>query len=523
MFDIVNISQITTEMADLVGGKGLSLGLTAAAGLPVPAGFCVTSKAYRRLAGSAIDSTLLDALFRAYRELGAGVVAVRSSATDEDGAEASFAGQQATILGVEGETALLEAVERCWHSLHSARAKAYRERQGVNEASVAMAVVVQRLIDADVAGVMFTSDPLDATGTLMRIESAWGIGEVVVSGRVTPDRFQVERDSGRPRSREAGEKLVQVTRHGESPVPEHRQRALSLTDDELAQLADLGRRVEHFYGDPRDIEWAIVDGKVWLLQARPITAAGAADREQVLLATIDRLVMLVHPGGTVWSRTNLIEVLPEPTPMTWAIVTGKLLSGGGGTGGMYRDFGFHPDPALINESAYDLIGGRPFLNLSREPHLEDAKPLAGYPLASYKANPHLALDPNRETPRGWRKWLKRFGMLKVAAKVAGASKSFAAEFLQKHIPALAVDLDRAATEDLTKLDPAELVKRLDFWVERTLVQFARQSLKPTLLAQFSWQVVEQQIAKALGADRAREALTALSQGVQELNPQPSDP
>jgi len=512
MLDIVKFSQIAPAMADLVGGKGLSLGLTAAAGLPVPSGFCVTSKAYRRLVGSAIDSTLLDALFDAYRELGGGVVAVRSSATDEDGAETSFAGQQETILGVEGEAALREAVERCWRSLHSERAKAYREHQGVNEASVAMAVVVQRLIDADVAGVMFTKDPLDATGTLMRIESAWGIGEVVVSGRVTPDRFQVDRISGQPRSREAGEKRVQVTRRGEEPVPDHRQKALSLTDNELAQLADLGRRVEQFYGDPRDIEWAIAGGKVWLLQARPITTSGAGDREEVRTATIDRLAKVVQPGGTVWSRTNLIEVLPEPTPMTWAIVSSKLLSGGGGTGGMYRDFGFNPDPALISESAYDLIGGRPFMNLSREPHLEDAKPLAGYPLGSYKVDPHLALDPKRENPRGLRRFFKLFGMVKVAAKVAGASKSFAAEFRQKHIPALADDLDRAATEDLTKLDPAALVKRLDFWIERTLVQFARQSLKPTLLAQFSWQVVETQIAKTLGADRAREALTALSQG-----------
>jgi len=159
MLDIVKFSQIAPAMADLVGGKGLSLGLTAAAGLPVPSGFCVTSKAYRRLVGSAIDSTLLDALFDAYRELGGGVVAVRSSATDEDGAETSFAGQQETILGVEGEAALREAVERCWRSLHSERAKAYREHQGVNEASVAMAVVVQRLIDADVAGVNVHEGP----------------------------------------------------------------------------------------------------------------------------------------------------------------------------------------------------------------------------------------------------------------------------------------------------------------------------------------------------------------------------
>src|SRR5205085_10533240 len=133
---------------------------------------------------------------------------------------------------------------------------------------------------------------------------------------------------------------------------------------------------------------------------------------------IDRLAKLVEPGGTVWSRTNLIEVLAEPTPMTWAVVSGKLLSGGGGTGEMYRDFGFNPDPVLAATSAYDLIGGRPYLNLSREPRLESAKPLAGYPLATYRANPHQALDPKRENPRGLRKWLGLFGLLRVAAKIA---------------------------------------------------------------------------------------------------------
>lgn len=515
MSDILPFSRVTPAAADLVGGKGLSLGLTAGAGLPVPPGFCVTAAAYRRLANPQpqVDPALLDALRSAYRELGGGVVAVRSSATAEDGAATSFAGQQETILGVEGEEELRTAVERCWRSLHTDRARAYRERQGVDEAGLAMAVVVQRLVEAEVAGVLFTRDPLDPTGSLMRVEAAWGLGEAVVSGRVTPDRFQVERDSGRVRDRQPGDKHVRVTRRGEEEVQLHERRALCLTDEQLAAVADLGRRVEAFYGDARDVEWAIAGGQVWLLQARPITAAGAADREQVRRATIERLSKLVEPPtGTVWSRTNLVEVLPEPTPMTWAVVSGKLLSGGGGTGAMYRDFGFNPDPALSATSAYDLIGGRPYLNLAREPRLEDPSPLAGYPLAAYKANPHLALDPKREEPRGLRKWLRLFGVLKVAAKVGSASKAFADEFRRTHIPAFAAEVEKARAEDLSRLDPPALVKRFGQWADRTLVQFARQSLKPTLLAQFSWQVLEQQVGKALGADRAKAILAELSQG-----------
>jgi rifampicin phosphotransferase len=514
MSDILTFAQVQSTHGDLVGGKGLSLGLTAAAGLPVPAGFCVTSTAYRRHAGAEprIDAGLFAAIQAAYRDLGNGVVAVRSSATAEDGAVTSFAGQQETILGVDGEEQLRTAIERCWRSLHTDRAKAYRERQGVDEAGLAMAVVVQRLVDADVAGVLFTRDPLDPTGSLMRIEAAWGLGEVVVSGRVTPDRFQMERDSGRVRDRQAGTKHVRVTRHGDEPVAADRQRELCLNDEQLAALAVLGRRVEAFYGDARDIEWAIADGKVWLLQARPITTAGADDRERVRRETVDRLAKLVEPGGTVWSRTNLIEVLAEPTPMTWAVVSSKLLSGGGGTGAMYRDFGFQPDPALAATSAYDLIGGRPFMNLSREPRLEASKPLAGYPLAQYKQSPHLALDPKRDAPRGLRKWLGLLGMIRVAAKVAGASKRFAEEFRTTHIPAFAGQIDQWNADDLAKLDPAALVQRFDECVNRTLVDFARHSLKPTLLAQFSWQVLEQQIGKSVGNERARTILTELSGG-----------
>ncbi|MBO0696868.1 MAG: hypothetical protein J2P46_00605 [Zavarzinella sp.] len=515
MSDVLTFAQISPADGTLVGGKGLSLALTANAGLPVPPGFCVTTAAYRRHSGALhVDPALADALAAAYRELGGGPVAVRSSATAEDGAVASFAGQQETILGVEGEDTLKAAVERCWKSLQTERAQAYRERQGVAEADLAMAVVVQRLVDADVAGVLFTRDPLDPTGRLMRVEAAWGLGEAVVSGRVTPDRFQVERDTGRVHDRRPGDKPVRVDRGAERPVPPEQRRALCLTDEQLAQLAELGRRVETFYGDARDVEWAIAGGRLWLLQARPITAAGAAERKATRRATIDRLTALIERGGTVWSRTNLVEVLREPTPMTWALVAGKLLSGDGGTGAMYRDFGFRPDPALASTSAYDLIGGRPFLNLSREPRLESARVLAGYPLARYKESPHLALDPKREEPRGFRKWLGVFGLVRVAARIASASKWFADEFRLKVIPAFTAEVERAEQDDLSKLDAMELLRRFQKWVDQTLVEFARQSLKPTLLAQFSWQVLEQQIRKAVGPERARATLAELSQGAQ---------
>ena len=380
-----------------MGGKGLSLGKTATAGLPVPAGFVVTTQAYRRAAdrGLRSDPGLVRAITGAYESLGGGAVAVRSSATAEDAADTSFAGQQETILGVTGDDALIDAVERCWRSLFTDRAVAYRARQNVDAAALAMAVVVQRLVPADAAGVLFTRDPLDAAGGRMLAEAAWGLGEAVVSGRVQPDRFTLDYNTGSVLSRALGSKAVRVSATGEEHVPPEQQRQFCLSDTALSQLAELGRRVEAFYGDPRDVEWAYAGGTFHLLQARPITVAGAAEREQVRQAIIAGLKAAAEPKGTVWVRYNLSEVLPEPTPMTWAVVQ-RLLAADGGFGEMNRDLGAKPDPALGGLSGFDLVASRPMANLSRLPRMQFARPPFEYPLGAYKKEPRKALDPKPE-------------------------------------------------------------------------------------------------------------------------------
>jgi len=513
MPDIIPFLEVMAADAERVGGKGLSLGRLAVAGLPVPACFCITTDAYRRCSGASIDSLLQSKLADAYRVLGSGLVAVRSSATAEDSAEASFAGQQETILGVQGEAAVKEAVERCWRSLHTERAQAYRQKQGVDEAGLAMAVVVQKLVPAEVAGVLFTRDPLDPAGERMLVEASWGLGEVVVSGRVQPDRFQIGRSKGEVRDRHLGRKTIRVTPRGEESVPADQQEQFCLSDAQLAQLAELGRQVEEHSGDARDVEWAYAEGRFWLLQARPITTAGAAEQEQVRRSEIARLKALAEPGGTVWSRYNLVEVLPEPTPMTWAVVQ-RLLSGGGGSGQMYRDFGFDPDRALESISVYDLIGGRPYCNLSREPRLQARRPLYGYPFALYKEAPHLALNPKPDMHKPLIGWWRRlgayWGLIGTSRRIQKESKTFAHEFRERIVPPFIADVERATVEDLAKLDEPALLKRFDYWVQRTLVDFARYSLKPTLLAQFCLQVLEQQLRKPLGEERTRSALAELS-------------
>ncbi len=520
MADVVFFDAITETDGPQVGGKALSLGRMARAGLPVPTGFVVTVEAYRRLftAGLRSDAAFVQRVLAAYHQLGAGLVAVRSSATAEDGAEASFAGQQETRLGVLGDEAVLAVIESCWKSLHTDRAVAYRRQKGIDETGLAMAVVVQQMVLADVAGVLFTRDPQDPTGTRMSIEASWGLGEAVVSGKVTPDRFHVTFDTGAVVSKHAGDKTLKITVHGEETVAESQRRTLCLTDNELSQLAELGRRVEQFYGDPRDIEWALHDGHFHVLQARPITTSTATDRETVRAAVIAKLQSIADPRGTVWVRYNLSEVLPEPLPMTWGVVQ-RLIGADGGFGAMNRDLGASPDPTLGSESAFDLIAGRPMCNLSRMPRMQFPHPPIEYPFDKLKANPRLALDPKpvlNPMRDGLRAWLRLPGIAwrlnSMSSTTRKLAATFANEFTTRIVPPFVQEARDALREDWSKLDSPTLLKHFHHWTDRTLVQFARHSLKPTVFADLAWNTLFELLKPKLGEAGAKTAISELASG-----------
>lgn len=526
MNDLLAFEQISPEDADAVGGKGLSLGLLAAVGLPVPPGFCLTTAAHRRLRGRPLahDPDLVHRLQQACAALGDGPVAVRSSATGEDGAVFSFAGQQDTLLGVVGTDAIRAAIETCWASLDNERAVAYRRQQGVRDDGLAMAVVVQRLVPAEVAGVLFTRDPLDPSGRQMLVEASWGLGETVVSGRVTPDRYHLDRDTGKVIDRHVAEKKLMRMPHGEEAVPLDRQTQRCLDDGQLVALAELGRRVEAFYGQPRDVEWAYAGGRFWLLQARPITTGGMAEREQIRQEEIARLRAMAARGGTVWSRFNLAEILPTPTPMTWAVVSRQLMSGRGGFGQMYRDLGYEPDPIIDEHGIFDLVCGRPYCNLSREPRLHYRQMPFEHSFARLKADPRRALYPTpgiNPTRFAWHFWLflpvtlpvLSFKLLRSAVRRQRLIRSFAIRFRDEIVPRFVQQTQAAAHEDLTQKDDASLVRFFDDWTQRTLVTFARESLKPTALAALCMGGLEQKLALVLGAERARELVRDLVMGV----------
>lgn len=522
MPDVLFLDEMTDADAHLVGGKALGLGTATRAGLPVPAGFVVTTQAYRRLAARGVraDPGLVRAIGGAYETLGSGRVAVRSSATAEDAADASAAGQQETFLGVQGVEPLLDAIERCWRSLFTERAVAYRAERHVNSADLAMAVVVQQLVPAEAAGVLFTRDPLDPDGTRMLAESAWGLGEVVVAGRVQPDRFTLDRETGAVLTRTLGLKAVRVVAGVEEHVPAELQREFSLSAGTLVRLAELGRQVEALYGDARDIEWAYANDRFALLQARPITAAGAVEREQVRRAVIAELKGRADPKGTAWARYNLSEVLPEPTPMTWAVVQ-RLLGADGGCGAMNRDLGARPDPALGGLSGFDLVAGRPMANLSRLPRMQFSRPPFEYPLGEYRRDPRKALDPKPVlNPLAGSGCV--FGVLTLPrtvlnlARLMGTTKrlsaTFAMRFEQETAPAFARSVAQALAQRWSGCEPDALLREFNAWVHRTLVDFARESLKPTVFADLAWSEVFAALKPGLGAERARAAVGELSLG-----------
>ena len=265
----------------LVGPKAAHLSALAASH-PVPPGFCLTAEAYRRAEREGgIDPELSRAIVDAYAQLVGDAsppppVAVRSSALDEDGPAASFAGQHETILGVVGLDAMLEAIERTWASLRSDAALAYRRDHGLTEDGLALAVLVQRLVVADASGVAFSADPVSGRRDRMIINATWGLGETLVAGHVTPDGWTLDKadlEVVETRPSEKGKMTVLAgDRTVEVAVPKFLRERPALTDAELATVAELTRDLEALQGWPVDVEFAIADGELRLLQCRPVTA-----------------------------------------------------------------------------------------------------------------------------------------------------------------------------------------------------------------------------------------------------------
>lgn len=361
---------------ETVGGKGMSLARMIGAGFPVPNGFHVTTDAYRTFvdannlqtkilaalkdvdpslpatletasasisrffADASIPTDIITAIRDAYTDLNRQSkiqnrksVAVRSSATAEDLPDASFAGQQETFLNIRGEADLLDAVKKCWASLWTARAISYRIKNNIDQNTVALAVVVQEMVDAEAAGILFTANPINGRRDEMVINAAWGLGEAIVGGLVSPDTIVADKATGKVKSYEIAEKTVITVRTEkgtrEDPLEDERRRSKVMNEADIVELVNIARRIESYYGSPQDIEFCFANGKFFIVQSRPITALPP-----------EPLEWIIPVKSAVLARGSFAEFVPEPVSPLFATLavpiaqktTGELMGAIGVTG-----------------------------------------------------------------------------------------------------------------------------------------------------------------------------------------------
>lgn len=328
-------TEIDKDDIPKVGGKGANLGEMTQAGFPVPEGFVVTSAAYnlhiesnqlapkikeilkgldvenptelnrashqiqKLIERSPIPKEIEQEIFKAYDKLGKDpYVAVRSSATAEDLPEASFAGQQETYLNITGDASLLTHVRMAWASLFEPRAIYYRQNNGFDHLKVSLAVPVQRMVQSDVSGIMFTINPVTNDKSMIVLEAIWGLGEKIVQGSITPEHHEVDRHSFKIISTETVEqKIEMVKKKGktyDAKVPKSRIKKRKLTDKQVVEVAKLGKKLHQHYFFPQDIEWAIENGKLYVVQTRPITTIKATDKK---LSSQKSAPQKAHPKG----------------------------------------------------------------------------------------------------------------------------------------------------------------------------------------------------------------------------------
>ncbi|MBP1905951.1 pyruvate,water dikinase [Paenibacillus turicensis] len=309
-----------------VGGKGANLGEMLKASFPVPNGFCLTVNAFDlfmkhnsldhlKLRGDELQAKIISGqlppeleqeIAQCYASLGQKKrVAVRSSATAEDLPEASFAGQQETYLNVLGETELFIAIKKCFASLYSIRAVSYRKQTNFDTANVLLAVVIQEMVESEVSGVLFTADPINQNRDQMMLNAAWGLGEAIVSGKVTPDIYIYNKRKHRLSSKTLGKKELLIV-YGKSGIQEittttEQKKQFCLTQKQANELFELGLKIEKYYGFPQDIEWAICKDTLYILQSRPITTLNSTKPQPSILTKSQMAVL-----------NNWIEHFPTP-------------------------------------------------------------------------------------------------------------------------------------------------------------------------------------------------------------------
>jgi pyruvate,water dikinase len=554
-------------IADLAvaGGKGANLGALLRAGLPVPPGFCVTTAAYRAFleiddlgdrirrtvdavrpddtgspdraadairdlfTGHAVPGDLAAEITRAYTGLpgpsgpGEASVAVRSSATAEDLPELSFAGQHDTLLNIVGSEALLDAVVRCWASLWTARAIGYRARNGIDHESQALAVVVQLMVPSEASGVLFTANPLTGRRTETVIDATIGLGEALVSGMVEPDHFVVDDGTERVISRSLGAKALSVrglpgggTVTRQEPAKDRQ----SLPDDQVLALARLGRRAEKAFGTPQDLEWAWADGRLYVVQSRPITSLYPLPENPASPALPENPASPANPGNpenpgnpaggplrTLFSFGAWQGMLDPFTPLGRDLFCYLAV-------GVGRLFG--ADLTAREQRAFAIAGERLFIDLSEVLRsgpgrvivrnvLPEIDPVSARILDGVLKDPRFAVSRSLSTRTRWR-------LLRGLAPFVGNTlattlwPAWGRARIEARITAelAATESACAAAEDLSAVTDA---------LRSTLVELPRRMMPRLVAGVASGQVPYQELMHHVDVPGGRQLLMELSLGL----------
>ena len=516
----------------VLGGKGINLCRLVRAGFPVPPGIVLTTAGYREFvagnnleerimravagmkpgdpASSALASSeirgmfeaceipkmLAEPLLAAYERLreqegGAELsVAVRSSATAEDLEEAAFAGQQDTYLNVRGGAALLKAVRACWASLWTARAITYRAHKGFGAEGLALAVVIQKMVNSDASGVLFTVNPVSGARGEIVINAAWGLGEAIVSGRVTPDTIVVEKKSGQIKEVVVADKKVMTAYAAEGAVEREvsseQRTARVLNDEHIGRLVKIGCAVEAHYRAPQDIEWCLEGGEFFLVQARPVTAlpVSAEEIEVARQEEIQRLTKTAGGQPVVWAIHNLAETLSIPTTLTWDVVR-RFMSGDGGFGAMYRDFGYRPSAEVCRDGMLELICGRIYVDPRRAAGLFSSGLPMEYDMEAVR-NDYRVLDlapailnMQKIDPLFFLRLPRTvWSMLRCGKKLKRARAQALHNFKNEALPRFLAYVEQARAQRVTGLSTGQLLEELQRRRHIVLNDFLKESLKP---------------------------------------------
>ena len=514
-------SEGNPDMRAVLGGKGASLAAMSRAGLPVPPGFTISTECCRHFSEhdeewpAGLEEQVRENLARLEaatgRVYGKGpdplLLAVRS------GAAVSMPGMMDTILncGLHAEPVgqtfptepwemLVESINAVFRSWDSARAVAYRKRNDVH-GLLGTAVNVQSMFPSQVSGVLFTVDPNHPSTERMVIESTRGLGDAVVSGHVTPDRLLVERRDLAASSRA--------------------QRSESLAPEQIAELCELGLRVESHFGAPMDLEWGWAEGRFALLQCRPIRGLDvAADVEVGRQAEIDRLQELAAGKRRLWLAHNLGETLRTPTPLTWDIV-GHFMSGEGGFGRMYTDLGFRPSPEVRTDGFLELICGRLYADPERLAQLFwEHMPLA-YDLEAVLEDPsQLDRAPTRFDPQradGWF-FLRLPGMIRAMLRssklIRRGKRTAKSTFEDEVLPPFLEYVRQKRAEDLSALTLPEFTAELHERRTRVLDELGKESLKPGFFAGLAFGELEGLLVQLMGKDEGSQLARTLTAGLE---------